>query len=157
MSRLHRVLTVCLAAVCVTSLAGQKPAVTDPNIILQREQQRVKHQLSGDIDRLAQMTSSTLSYSHSNGAMDGRERYLNDLRIRQVVYRSINHRDVAARFGTPQVAVLNGLSDVEVGEQDLKMTLRFTIVYVDATGNGCSRRGNHRGCHRQCGNTGSRS
>ena len=136
MSRLHRVLTVCLAAVCVTSLAGQQPAVTDPNIILQREQQRVKHQLSGDIDRLAQMTSSTLSYSHSNGAMDGREKYLNDLRIRQVVYRSINHRDVAARFVTPQVAVLNGLSDVEVkvGEQDLKMTLRFTIVYVERNG-----------------------
>jgi len=136
MSRLHRVLTVCLAALCVTSLAGQTPAVTDPNIILQREQQRVKHQLSGDIDRLAQMTSSTLSYSHSNGAMDGREKYLNDLRIRQVVYRSINHRDVAARFVTPQVAILNGLSDVEVkvGEQDLKMTLRFTIVYVERNG-----------------------
>ncbi len=136
MSRLHRVFTVCLAALCVTSLAGQQPAVTDPNIILQREQQRVKHQLSGDIDRLAQMTSSTLSYSHSNGAMDGREKYLNDLRIRQVVYRSINHRDVAARFVTPQVAVLNGLSDVEVkvGEQDLKMTLRFTIVYVERNG-----------------------
>jgi len=136
MSRLHRVLTVCLATLCVTGLAGQKPAVTDPNIILQREQQRVKHQLSGDIDRLAQMTSSTLSYSHSNGAMDGREKYLNDLRIRQVVYRSINHRDIAARFVTPQVAVLNGLSDVEVkvGEQDLKMTLRFTIVYVERNG-----------------------
>jgi hypothetical protein len=32
--------------------------------------------------------------------------------------------------------MLNGLSDVEVkvGEQDLKMILRFTIVYVEKNG-----------------------
>ena len=136
MSRLHRVLTVCLAVLCVTTLAAQKPAATDPNVIVQREQQRVKYLVSGDIERLAQMTSPTLSYSHSNGSIDAREKYLNDLRIRQVVFRSINHRDVAARFVTPQVAILNGLSDIEVkvGEQELKMTVRFTIVYVERKG-----------------------
>jgi hypothetical protein len=53
-----------------------------------------------------------------------------------VVFRSVNHRDVAARFVTPQVAIVNGLSDIEVkvGEQELKMTIRFTIVYVERNG-----------------------
>jgi hypothetical protein len=129
-------LALCLAALCVTSLAGQKPAATESNVILQREQQRVKYLVAGDVDRLAQMTSPTLSYSHSNGSIDGREKFLNDLRIRQVVFRSVNHRDVAARFVTPQVAIVNGLSDIEVkvGEQELKMTIRFTIVYVERNG-----------------------
>lgn len=136
MSRFHGLLVVCVAALCVTSLAGQKPAAPEPNVIVQREQQRVKYLVSGDIDRLAQMTSPTLSYSHSSGSIDGREKYLNDLRIRQVVFRSLKHRDVAVRFVTPQVAILNGLSDMEVkvGEQDLKMTVRFTIVYVERNG-----------------------
>lgn len=136
MSRFHSVLTVCFAALCVTGLAGQQPAAPQTNAVVQREQQRVKYLVSGDIDRLAQMTSATLSYSHSNGSIDGREKYLHDLRTRQVVFRSANHRDVAVRFVTPQVAILNGLSDVEVkvGEQDLKMTLRFTIVYVERNG-----------------------
>ena len=135
MLRLTNVLTLCLAAVCVTTLTAQK-AAPDTSVILQREQQRVKYLVSGDIDGLAKMTSPTLSYSHSNGSIDGREKYLNDLRIRQVVFRSLNHRDVAVRFLTPQVAMLNGLSDIEVkvGEQDLKMTVRFTIVYVERDG-----------------------
>lgn len=136
MPRLHSVLIVCLAALCVTGLAAQKAATPDSSMILQREQQRVKHLVSGDIERLAQMTSATLSYSHSNGSIDAREKYLNDLRVRQVVFRSLNHREVAVRFVTAQVAILNGLSDIEVkvGEQDLKMTVRFTIVYVERNG-----------------------
>ncbi|MEO5897284.1 MAG: nuclear transport factor 2 family protein [Vicinamibacterales bacterium] len=137
MSRLTSVLTLCVAVLCVTGLTGQqKAAAPDSNVILLREQQRVKYLVSGDIDGLAQMTSPTLSYSHSNGSIDEREKYLNDLRIRQVVFRSVNHRDVAVRLVTPEVAILNGLSDIEVkvGEQDLKMTVRFTILYVQRKG-----------------------
>jgi len=136
MQRLQSLFTCCLAALCVTTLAGQKVAAPNSSVILQREQQRVKYLESGDVERLAQMTSPTLSYSHSNGSIDGRDKYLSDLRTRQVVFRKLNHRDVAVRFVTPQVAILNGLSDIEVkvGEQDLKMTVRFTIVYVERNG-----------------------
>lgn len=137
MSPIKSVLPLCLAILCVAGIAGQsKGSAPDSNLILQREQQRVKYLVSGDIDGLAAMTSPTLSYSHSNGTIDAREKYLNDLRSRQVVFRSVNHRDVAVRFLTPQVAMLNGLSDIEVkvGDQDLKMTVRFTIVYVQRKG-----------------------
>jgi hypothetical protein len=136
MSRFHYVFVVCIIAASVASIAGQQAAAPQPNVIREREQQRVKYLVSGDIDGLAKMSSPTLSYSHSNGSIDAREKYLNDLRTRQVVFGSLNHRGVNVRFLTPQVAMLNGLSDVEVkvGEQDLKMILRFTIVYVEKNG-----------------------
>ena len=138
MARIRKsVLIVCLAALLwADSPAAQQSAMPQPSVILQREEQRVKYLMSRDIDRLAQMTSPTLSYSHSSGAIDAREKYLNDLRSGHVVFRRLNHRDVNVRFLTPQVALLNGLSDVEVkvGDQELKMTLRFTIVYVERKG-----------------------
>lgn len=136
MPRLHRLAILSLAALCTAGLAAHQRSTPDDSVILAREQQRVKYLASRDIDGLALMTSPTLSYSHSNGALDGREKYLADLRSGQVVYRSMDHRDVKVRFLTPGVAMLNGLSDVEVkaGDQELKMTLRFTVVYVQRNG-----------------------
>jgi uncharacterized protein (TIGR02246 family) len=78
------------------------------------------------------MTSPTLSYSHSNASLDNKERFIGNLRAGQVKFSSLTHRDVEVRFLRPDVAILNGLSDVEVSVagQVQKMTLRMTIVYV---------------------------
>jgi len=104
----------------------------DAEALLQREQQRVTYLVEGDFDRLGEMLSSTLSYTHSNAALDSKDSFLGDLRSGQVVYRSMKHRDVGVRFVTPEVAILNGLTDasVTVGGQDQEVPLRFTIVYV---------------------------
>lgn len=108
----------------------------DAEALLQREQQRVSYLVNGDYDRLAEMLSSTLSYTHSNAALDSKDAFLKDLRSGQVVYRSMKHRDVDVRFVTPDVAILNGLTDaaVTVGGQEQDVPLRFTIVYVERDG-----------------------
>ena len=128
------------AAICVLTLAlvghARQTAPSDADVLLQREQQRVAYLVKGQLDQLADMTSPTLSYSHSNGAIDDKERFLNGLRKGQVVYRSLDHRDVTVRFVVPRVAILNGVSDVlvSVGGQEQKVPLRFTIVYVEKDG-----------------------
>lgn len=137
MTHLQALLFVCIATVSMPGWAGQpRAAASDPEVIRQREQQRVKYLVSRDYDRLDKMTSPTLSYSHSNGAIDPKGKFLDDLRAGRVVFRGLNHRDVNIRFVSPDVAILNGLSDVEVnaGGQDQRMTLRFTIVYVQKDG-----------------------
>lgn len=132
--------TLVAAALCVLTFAlvghARQTAAPDADVLLQREQQRVAYLVKGQFDQLADMTSPTLSYSHSNGAIDNKERFLNDLRKGQVVYRSLTHRDVTVRFVVPRVAILNGISDVlvSVGGQDQKVPLRFTIVYVEKDG-----------------------
>ena len=139
MTRRPGLLLLCIACVATTALSSlsalaEQPggAAPDPQVIRQREQQRVTCLISGDYDGLDKMTSPTLSYSHSNAAIDTKERWLASLRGGQVKFSKLVHRDAEVRFVTPEVAIINSLPDVEVtvGGQLQRMTLRVTIVYV---------------------------
>ena len=104
--------------------------------VLKREQQRVDLLTAGKVDEVAAMLSPTLTYTHSSAALDTKETFVQSLRSGQTVYKSLAHRDVQVRFPTPDVAILNGQSDVEVviGGKPQQVPLRFTIVYVRKNG-----------------------
>jgi hypothetical protein len=111
-----------------------KPPAADD--VLKREQQRVDYLAAGRLEEVAAMLSPTLTYTHSSAALDTKETFVQSLRSGQTVYKSLTHRDVQVRFPTPDVAILNGLSDVEVviGGKPQQVPLRFTIVYVRKNG-----------------------
>ena len=123
---------------CATalSLSAWQASTAAQDEILKREQQRVDYLTSGKLDQVAEMLSPTLSYTHSSGVMDGKEKILADLRSGQVVYKALKHKDVQARFPTPDMAILNGASDVTVviGGKEQEIPIRFTIVYVRKKG-----------------------
>lgn len=112
----------------------QTPAGADE--ILKREQQRVDTLTSGKIDRIAAMLSPTLTYTHSSGAVDGKEPFLESLRSGRVAYKALKHRELDVRFPTPDVAILTGVSDilVAISGKDTDVPVRFTIVYVKKNG-----------------------
>jgi Domain of unknown function (DUF4440) len=128
-----RTLLFCLSAL---SLAGLQSSAPTADEILKREQQRVDTFVSGKIDQISAMLSPTLTYTHSSGAIDNKEKVLDALRSGQVVYRGMKHSDLQVRFPTPDVAILNGISDVSVtiGGKPQEVPLRFTIVYVKRNG-----------------------
>ena len=115
-------------------VAWQQSAPQDE--LLKREQQRVELLTTGKYDQLAEMLSPTLSYTHSSGVLEGKDKILADLKSGQVVYKALKHRDVQVRFPSPDVAILNGASDVTVaiGGKEQEIPLRFTIVYVRKKG-----------------------
>lgn len=117
-------------------LGASQPAPPSTEELLKREQQRVELLTTAKYDQLADMLSPTLSYTHSSGVLDGKEKIMADLRSGQVVYKALRHRDVQVRFPTPDVAILNGVSDVTVaiGGKEQEIPLRFTIVYVRKKG-----------------------
>ena len=123
---------------CATALSLNGSPQTTPGAdeLLKREQQRIEYLTSGKLDELAAMLSPTLTYTHSSAAMDDKPRFLETLRSGQVAYKSLQHSDVQVRFPTPDVAVLNGLSTVEVviAGKPQTIPLRFTIVYVKKNG-----------------------
>lgn len=137
MTRLHALVLVCASALPVVASVGQAnvPAAATETI-RQVEQQRVKYLVSGDYDRLAAMTSPSLTYSHSAGALDTKESWLASLRSGQVAFTKLEHGEVTVRLLAPDVAMLNSLADVvvRVGGQPQPMTLRLTIVYVRKNG-----------------------
>jgi hypothetical protein len=121
----------------VTLVVGTwQPAPSAGDAVIAREQQRIRYLVERNYDALAELLSPTLTYTHSSGVLDSRDKLLGDLRSGQLVYRALNHRDVQVRLVTPDVAILNGVSDVEsiVGGQPTTTPLRFTIVYVKRGG-----------------------
>lgn len=108
----------------------------NPDEILRREQQRVDYLVSGKLDQVATMLSPTLTYTHSSAVLDNKEKFVESLRSGQVVYKSLKHSEIQVRFPTPDVAILNGLSEVDVviGGKPQNVPLRFTIVYVRKNG-----------------------
>jgi uncharacterized protein DUF4440 len=125
-----------LVCAMVTSFGAPQQAAPAQDEVLKREQQRVDLLTSGKYDQLADMLSPTLSYTHSSGVLEGKDKILADLRSGQVVYKTLRHRDVQVRFPSPDVAILNGASDVTVaiGGKEQEIPLRFTIVYVRKKG-----------------------
>jgi uncharacterized protein (TIGR02246 family) len=126
-------LLLCATALVLTGWQQNTAAAND---VLKREQQRVDYLAAGKLDEVAAMLSPTLTYTHSSATLDTKEKFVESLRSGQLVYKSLKHRDVQVRFPTPDVAILNGLSDVVVmsGEQAQQVPLRFTIVYVKKNG-----------------------
>lgn len=54
--------------------------------------------VAGEYDRLAAMASPTLSYTHSNAALDSKDGFLGDLRSGRVKYGSMQHRRTTAVY-----------------------------------------------------------
>ena len=124
---------LCAAALFVS---GEQQITPNADEVLKRERQRVDYLVSGKLDQLAAMLSPTLTYTHSSAALDNKEKFLDALRSGQIVYKALKHSDVQVRFPTPDVAILNGLSDVSFvgGGKPQEVPLRFTIVYVKKDG-----------------------
>jgi hypothetical protein len=120
----------------VIPLGTTQASAPSQDEVLKREQQRVEYLTTAKYDQLAEMLSPTLSYTHSSGVLEGKDKILADLRGGQVVYKALRHKDVQVRFPTTNVAILNGASDVTVviGGKELEIPLRFTIVYVRKNG-----------------------
>jgi Domain of unknown function (DUF4440) len=129
-----RLILLLIAATLAPGFPQQRTPAADE--VLKREQQRVDSLVRGKLDDLAAMLSPTLTYIHSSATLDTKETFVESLRSGQTVYKSLSHRDVLVRFPTPEVAILNGLSDVDVvvGGQAQHVPLRFTIVYVRKNG-----------------------
>jgi hypothetical protein len=125
-----------LSLVMSLVLAGGQSASADERAVRQREQQRVDLLTAGKLDELAAVLSPTLTYSHSNAAIDTKEKFLDSLRSGQTTYKSMKHSDVQVRFPTPDVAILNGITEAEVvtGGKPQQIPLRFTMVYVRRNG-----------------------
>ncbi|HEY6480180.1 MAG TPA: nuclear transport factor 2 family protein [Streptosporangiaceae bacterium] len=59
--------------------------------IRQLEDERYQAMLDGDVETLGRLLSARLTYTHSNGDRDSKESYLQRVRDRYFVYRSVAH------------------------------------------------------------------
>ena len=96
---------------------------------------RVKALVTNDLAALRTLLADDLTYTHSNGEMDGKTQFLASLESGQTRYQAFAPRDLQVRvYG--QTAVLNGEAavGVTVGGEARLLDLRFTSVWVQKDG-----------------------
>jgi len=103
--------------------------------VLAAEQARVSALIQDDFAALERILADELTYTHSNASVDTKAQFLSSLRSGRLKYKSLEHSDQRVRvYG--EAAILTGRTNVHsVFEgQEMRPTLRFTIVYVNKAG-----------------------
>jgi ketosteroid isomerase-like protein len=122
----------CLAFTLLLGACGRPPPA---DAVLGAEQARVAALIADDHAALDRLLSDDLTYTHSNSIVDTKAAFMESLTSGQLKYRSLEHSDQEVRiYG--DTAILTGLTRVHslaLGE-DIRLTLRFTIVYVRKDG-----------------------
>lgn len=115
----------------ITSAQDCTGAITTEDA-MKAEMARYAAQTSDDFAALGKMLGGDLAYNHSSGAMDDKQKYIENLRAGRPKFRKITlNSDVTTRtYGC--VAIISGMTVYEVtaGGQDRKAPLRFTAVWV---------------------------
>ncbi|MGY9082693.1 MAG: nuclear transport factor 2 family protein [Acidimicrobiales bacterium] len=99
---------------------------------LAREEQRWAALISNDFEALDSLVHASLTYTHSNAAVDTKESWIRSVTSGFVDYRSVEREDVAI-ISSGSTAVITGKATFIVGVQDNEITIvaRFTAVWVN--------------------------
>jgi ketosteroid isomerase-like protein len=99
--------------------------------VLAAQDRRFAATVAGDVEALGRILGDEVTYTHSNGAVESRDQYLEAIRAGTYRYRSLTPEERRVRL-LGDVAVVTGSCRVvvETGERTLEGRLRFTAVYA---------------------------
>ena len=115
---------------CATPAGGDAPAQ-----LLEREQARYAAMVDADIPALAAAIADSVVFTHASGRIDTKESLLTRLGSGDLNYRSIDIGEVSVQ-AFPDSGVITGTTtlDVLAAGRELKVTMRFTSVWVRESG-----------------------
>lgn len=103
-------------------------AASSPAVHL--DERRWKALVEGDLDELDRLFADDMTYTHSNGLRDTKERYLGALRRGAFRYVHIDVSDTCARdFGTTTVVCGSAVVTTRSEAGELVSPLRYTAVW----------------------------
>lgn len=103
--------------------------------IRQTEMRRFEMMVHKDIKGLREVLADDLTYTHSNGLLDGKEQFLAALEAGKTLYQSIQSEEIKVRL-LGEMAVLNGVAAVKVftNGQTNEFRIRYTDIYAKRDG-----------------------
>jgi hypothetical protein len=130
----NRLSWIVLALLLVPGLAaaGVEEEVRDADT------RRMEAMVKGDVQALAPLLAPGLTYTHTTGDVEDRERFLNTISSGRLDYLSMVPSDVLVRTLGDRAAVITGRADVKVIAQGKEnaVAMRFTSVWFRADGQG---------------------
>lgn len=136
---LTAVLLTIGAVVIGAAIPGAMTAWADTTADLRKlEESRFAMLVAKDLDGLEKILSPSLVYTHSNGAVETRQVFLDNIKSGKMVYRSIQPGGDRMVTVDGPVGVITGTGDfaVTVGGKEIEAKLRFTDVYVKGADGG---------------------
>lgn len=106
--------------------------------VVARDDDRIRAMIAIDIDRLRDLLSPQLIYTHAAGFSEDREAHLATLDSRAVRYLRFERR-IEKQLLLETTCVLHGTADVDVlaGEKPASVSVRFTSVWQYQDGAWC--------------------
>lgn len=103
--------------------------------VLQAEERRWAAMIGNDFDTLDELLHDSLSYTHSNAAVDTKASYIANLTNGVVSYRSVDREDTKV-ITSGNTAVITGSTQFSVHGmgRDITITSRYTSVWVHEDG-----------------------
>jgi len=103
--------------------------------IRQLEMRRFELTVQKNIKELREILADDLTYTHSNGLLDGKEQLLESLNSGKTLYQSIQSEEIKVRV-LGETAIINGVAAMRVWSngQTNDLHLRYTDVYAKRNG-----------------------
>lgn len=138
----NRLVWIVLALLLVPAFSDTARATDamDPAEVELRaaDAKRIEAMVRGDAKALAPLLAPGLTYTHTTGDVEDRERFLNTISSGRLDYLSMVPSDVLVRTLGDSAAVITGRADVKVIAQGKEnaVAMRFTSVWFRADGQG---------------------
>ena len=124
-----------LAFGCLLLAGAAGPASDAAHEVREVTDRRFAAMVRADTAELDRLLAPDLTYTHSNGRVETREKFLASIASKALVYRSIEPSEVEIRlYGDAAVATGRVEMKVSTGGQDQAFAARFTAVYVRQEG-----------------------
>ncbi len=103
--------------------------------VRQLEMRRFELTVQKNTKELAEILADDLTYTHSNGLLDGKEQLLESLNSGKTLYQSIQSEEIKVRI-LGETAIINGIAAMRVWSngQTNNLHLRYTDVYAKRNG-----------------------
>lgn len=113
-------------------------AADDPRLIAVRaaDDERVAAVIAGDQARLAAVLSDELHYAHSNGGIDTKAKFIDNLSSGRTKYLAIEAEERNFTFPAPGIALMSGRARVQVkgAAGTMDSVLSFLAVWREENG-----------------------
>lgn len=131
----HRLLGALLLSFLAAASTIAKPDDDPATGALAAEQARIAALAADDHAALDQLLAAEMIYTHSNGVVDDKRRFMASLTSGRLKYKTIEHADQQVRVYGDTVLLTNLTRVHSVSEgQDVRINLRTSILYVKKDG-----------------------
>ena len=132
---MKRVILLAVAVLLMAAGASAQTAKAVEQTVLQLEKEWVEALLKSDAAKLEEMYADALVYTHSNGTVDDKSKYLVSIKSGSTKYIAIERTDIKVNvYDDAAIVTCQALMKIRASGEDRTINARMIHVYVKQKG-----------------------